>query len=94
MTTILVPVALLALILGAQQRPGQAQRADKKQRNRVTAIDVSKLGQGQAALAVVNQSTCKIPNSDGTITQRTVDLSRLKIVADISPGPGPQFEAW
>ena len=87
-TATLVPAAVLALVLLAPGRPGQAQRQTKIRPVRITAIDFSKLATGEVHPGKVTQSTCPIQNSDGTVTFRTVRRTTgLKILVQLTPGP-------
>ena len=88
LTAALVPATVLALVLLAPGRPGQAQIQKALGSGKITAIDFSKLAQGTVRPGKEKLSTCLIPNSVGPPTLRTVRRTTgLKILVQLTPGP-------
>src|SRR5688572_9680141 len=78
-----LPAAVLTIGVTGVSRPKALDAAPKQG---VLAIDFSKLIRGQVVPILTSESVCEIENGDGTVTERTTELRRVRLRATVVPG--------
>jgi hypothetical protein len=79
-----LPAAILTAVVTGLTRP---RPLEAHPGNGVIAIDFSKVLRGVAVPVQVSESVCEIENGDGTVTERTTELRRVRLSATVVPGP-------
>ena len=77
-----LPAAILTATVTGVSRPKPLDAAPGRG---VLAIDFSKTIRGRAFPIAESESVCEIENSDNTVTQRTTEIRRVRLAAEIVP---------